>query len=150
MDSYAIAGAIATRFSSANVTQPTGVENVKISTADLPDAISVFPTVLVMPPTMENASYNASRSRSFDLSYPVILYLSRSDGSPRRAAALHAWITAVYGQLGGQLQLGLSSYVALCYISGFVAGTMAYAGDEYDGVRFDVLVRINEAYDPAA
>jgi hypothetical protein len=150
MDSAAIAAAIALRFAATNVTQPTGAEDVKVSTADLPDALSVFPTVLVMPPTMDNASYNASRSRSYDLTYPTILYLARSDGSPRRAKALHDWATAIYGQLGGQMQLGLSSYVSLCYIVGFTAGTMSFAGDDYDGIRFDVLVRINESYVPVA
>lgn len=150
MDSYAIAGAIATRFSAANVTPPSGQEDPKLVTADLPDAVSVFPTILVMPPIMDDANYNASRNRSFPLIYTVILFLSRSDGTPRRAKALHDWVTAIYGQLGGQVQLGLSSYVALATVQAFRAGTVSYAGESYDGITFDVNVRISESYTPVA
>ena len=150
MDSYQIATAIATRFAAAAVTPPTGQEDVKVSTADLPESIAVFPTILVLPPVMADATYNASRSRSFDLTYPVVLLLSASDGTPRRAKAVHDWATAIYGQIGGQLQLGLSSYVAVAYVTGFQAGSVTYAGAQFDGIRFEVLVRINEAYTPAA
>lgn len=150
MDSYAIASAIATRFSAANVNPPTGAEDVKVATADLPENIALFPTVLVLPPEMDAATYNASRSRTFSLLYPVMLFLSRSDGSPRRAKAVHDWVTALYGQLGGQLQLGLSSYVSLATVEAFSAGVVSYGGEEFDGIRWDVLVRVNEAYTPVA
>lgn len=150
MDSYAIAGAIATRFSAANVSPPSGYEDIKVSTADLPQNISLFPTVLVMPPGTEAMGYNASRSRSLTLNYGVVLFLSRSDGSPRRAKAVHDWFTALYGQLAGQMMLGLSSYVALAYVSGMVAATVTYGGEDFDGLRFVVTVKVNEAYTPVA
>ena len=149
MDSYAIAEAIAARFSAANVTPPTGQAEPKVVTADLPESISFFPTLLVLPPVMDDANYNASRSRTFALLYRVTLFLSRADGSPRRAKAIHDWTTALYGQLGGQIQLGLS-YVPLATIQGFRAGTVTYGGEAYDGLTFDVNVRISESYTPVA
>lgn len=150
MDSYAIAGAIATRFSAANVTPPSGQPEPAVVTADLPESVSFFPTILVLPPVMDDANYNASRNRSFPLLYPVVLFLSRADGSPRRAKALHDWTTALYGQLGGQLQLGLSSYVSLATVEGFRAGIVTYEGIDYDGLTFTVNVRISESYTPVA
>lgn len=150
MDSYDIASAIATRFSAANVTPPSGEPEPAVVTADLPESITFFPTLLVFPPVMDEASYNASRNRSFPLVYNVVLFLSRSDGTPRRAKRVHDWVTALYGQLGGQLQLGLSSYVALATVERFYAGTVGYEGIDYDGIAFSVSVRISEAYSPVA
>jgi hypothetical protein len=150
VDSYAIASAIATRFSAANVTPPTGAEEPKVVTQDLPEAISWFPTLLVFPPVMDDANYNASRNRTFPLIYQVVLFLSRADGSARRAKALHDWTTALYGQLGGQLMLGLSTYVQLATVDSFRAGVVEYEGAQYDGLTFEVNVRISETYSPAA
>ena len=144
-DSYAVAAAIAVRFSAANVTQPTGYEDIKVSTAELPEAINVFPTVLVGHPSMSDATY-AGGKRSFPLTYPVTLYLARHDGSPRRAHLLHDWVTATYGQMAGQLQLGLSTYVAWAEVASWRAGVVPYMGEEYDGIRYDVMVHINEVH----
>ena len=149
MDSYAIASAIATRFSAANVTPPSGEEDPKVATAQLPEDVSWFPTILVSTPQMDDANYNASRSRSFPLVYAVTLFLSRSDGSARNAKRVHDWVTALYGQLGGQIQLGLA-YVALATVQGFRAGIVRYAGTDYDGITFEVVVQVSEAYTPVA
>jgi hypothetical protein len=150
MDSYAIATAIATRFSAANVTPPSGQPEPAIVTADLPEAISWFPTLLVFPPTMDEANYNASRNRTFPLVYQVVLFLSRAQGSAARAKLLHDWTTALYGQLGGQVQLGLSTYVTVARVQSFRAGVVEYAGEDYDGIQFEVVVGISESYSPAA
>ena len=150
MDSYAIAEAIAARFSAANVTPPTGQAEPKVVTADLPESISFFPTLLVLPPEMDDASYNASRSRTFALLYRVTLFLSRADGTGRRAKAIHDWTTALYGQLGGQIQLGLPTYVPLATVEHFRSGPVIYGGETYDGLTFDVNVRISESYTPVA
>jgi hypothetical protein len=147
MDSYAIAGAIAARKSA--ISTPSGYEAIKVATADLPDTIGFTPTLLVMPPVMDEANYNASRSRTFTLLYPCALYLSQADGTPRRAKAVHDWFTAVYPMQGGQLQLGLS-YVALATLIGLEARVMPYGGTDYDGLHWFVRVRISEVYTPAA
>jgi hypothetical protein len=150
MDSYAIASAIATRFSAENVTPPSGQEDPKLVTADLPDGITVFPTILVMPPVMENGRVMHGPIRDLDLVYQVVLYLSRADGTPRRAKAIHDWATALYGQLAGQIMLGLSTYVRLAWLRSFRAGVVSYGAEEYDGVAFEVVVHVSESYAPAA
>lgn len=147
MDSYAIAAAIAARYSA--ISTPSGEEAIKKATAELPDAIDFTPTLLVMPPVMDTASYNASRSRTFTLLYPCALYLSRADGSPRRAHAVHDWFTAVYPMVGGQLQLGLA-YVALATLEALEARVLPYGGSEWDGLVWTVRVRISEVYTPVA
>lgn len=144
MDSYAIASAIATRFSAANVTPPSGQEDIKLSTPDLPDSLSLFPTVLVFPPQMDDAAYYAHKA-NLNLTYPVVLFLSKADGTPRRAKAVHDWITALLNQLDAQLRLGLESYVSTATIENWNAGEWSYNGENYDGIRFQVLVHVNEA-----
>lgn len=144
MDSYAIATAIATRYSAANVTPPTGQDDPKLVTADLPEAISYFPSIIVSPPRLDDANYTASKGTVLPLIYQVTLLLSRADGSPRRAKLVHDWVTALYKQLSPQIQLGLA-YVALAQMVAFRAGTVRYAGEEYDGITWDVRVLVSEA-----
>ena len=50
MDVQAIAQALAARFAPANVTPPSGLQNIRVSTEYLPDFIGAPPTVLVFPP----------------------------------------------------------------------------------------------------
>lgn len=147
MDSYAIASAIATRL--GGVTPPSGEEAIKVKTADLPEGISVFPTLVVGHPSLADPAYFSKR-RSLPLVFPVLLFLARHDASPRRAKRLHDWVTAIYGRLSGQLQLGLSTYVAWAEVDGFDAGVVRYEGIEYDGISLRVLVRVEEASGAAA
>jgi hypothetical protein len=144
VDSYAIASAIATRFAAAAVTPPSGYEDIKVSTPDLPDDVTLFPTVLVYPPQMSDATYYAHKA-NLNLVYPVVLFLSKADGTPRRAKALHDWLTALLNQMDGNLRLGLSTYVSTATIENWSAGEWSYAGADYDGIRFEVHVHVNEA-----
>ena len=147
MDSRAIADALVSRF--GPVTPPAGAEAVKLATSELPDNLTLYPTVLVLPPRIDRIDQNASRNRSFTMTYPVVFYLSRADGTPRRAAAIHDWLTVLYGQTGGQLQLGLD-YVAIATVETVTAGGVTYGGESYDGITLTVGVRISESYVPAA
>jgi hypothetical protein len=140
MDSYGIAAAIATRLLAT--TPPTGKEAVKEATADLPESISWFPTVVVGLPEPEYITHSAG-STSMALTFPATLLLDRSDGSPRRARLAHDWLTALYPQLNGNLDLGRNDIV-MAVITDWNAGTVSYGGDEYDGITFDVTVRIVE------
>jgi len=148
MDSLAIADAIAARF--LLTTPPSGQESIKVATARLPENVTVFPTFVVLPPQVTDIDYLPSRKRVLPLVYPSLLLLARYDGSPRRAQALHDWVTVSYGQLAGQMQLGLSSYVAYAWVTGFDAGAWTYAKEEYDGIRYLVRVQISESYTPVA
>lgn len=147
MDSYAIAGAIVTLGQA--ISAPSGQPSIAKVTADLPESIEIPPTLLVLPPVMDDANYNASRNRSFTLRYPCGLYLSRADGSPRRAKAVHDWFTKLYPMVGGQLQLGLS-YVALAKLMNLQGGSLTYGPETYDGLGWDIVVQVSESYSPAA
>src|SRR5689334_10908683 len=98
VDFNAIASALATRFSSANVTAPSGETNVRESTASLPDAISKEPTVLVFPPTSIELDFGASLRKGL-VTYPVRFYIYRVRDSKRNAVLINKWIGALYAQL---------------------------------------------------
>jgi hypothetical protein len=146
MDSYAIAAAIATRLKAA--TPPTGKEAIKVATAELPESISVFPALLVSLPQPDYLEHT-SNSTAASLTYQATLFLARHDSAARRSRLLHDWVTALYARLNGLLQLGLA-YVSLATIENWAAGVVTYEGAEYDGVVFDVVVRIHEAGSYAA
>ena len=147
MDSFAIAGALATLYGAT--TPPTGQESIKNATAALAEAPSFFPTLYVLPPSLSDPSY-ISKGRSLPLDYPAILLLDRADGTARRAEVMHDWVTVLYPRLGTQLQLGLSSYVALATLVGIDAGTVKYAGEDYDGITLINRVLVSESYTPVA
>lgn len=147
MDSYAIAGALATLYKAT--TPPSGEEAIKVATADLAEAPSYFPTLFVGLPRLSDPSY-ISKGRSLPLDYPVVLLLDKADGSARRAVVMHKWINALYPRTGTQLQLGLSSYVALATLVGIDPGTVQYEGIDYDGITLTVRVLVSESYEPVA
>ncbi len=147
MDSYAIAGALATLYKAT--TPPSGEEAIKVATADLAEAPSYFPTMFILPPRLNDPSY-ITKGRSLPLDYPAILLLDKADGSARRAVLMHKWINALYPRLGTQLQLGLNTYVALATLVGVDAGTVRYEGVDYDGITLVNRVLVSESYDPAA
>jgi hypothetical protein len=147
MDSYAIASALATLYKAT--TPPTGEESIKVATADLAEAPSYFPTMFILPPRLAEPTY-ITKGRSLPLDYPAILLLDKADGSARRAALMHKWINALYPRLGTQLQLGLSSYVALATLTSIDAGTVRYEGLDFDGITLTNRVLVSESYDPVA
>ena len=146
MDSYAIANAIAVRLKATS--PPSGKESIKEATAELPDNISWFPTLLVSLPEPEYIEHT-SRSTAMSLTYQATLLLARHDGSERRAHLLHDWTTALYKQLNGKLQLDLA-YVSMASIDDWRGGVVTYEGTEYDGLVLYVNVRIHEAGSYAA
>lgn len=146
-DFKAIADAIATRFSSANVTAPSGATNVRVSSASLPDAITAEPTVLVFP--VETADFDfESSTRTGVARFPVRFYIYRVRDTSRNAVLLNNWATVLYGQLDGKVQLGLGSYVAYSVIKSFGVGPLTYGeGDSavrFHGIEFSVEVHLAE------
>lgn len=147
-DIAAIAAAIATRFSSAGITPPTGYDNVTLSTAELPNGITSTPTVLVFPPTGE-WTWTPGATRVGDLEFPVRFYIARSADNPRATAAVNAWYSVLIERLIGQLALGQGSNgVTHSFITGSRAGTLTYADVEYVGIEFAVLVHLVEGINP--
>lgn len=145
-DFKAIADAVATRFSSTNVTAPSGATNVRVSTASLPDAITAEPTVLVFPVEQAEFEYESS-TRTGIARYPVRFYIYRVRDTKRNADLLNNWATALYGQLDGKVQLGLA-YVTHAVVRNFGAGPLTYGeGDSavrFHGIEFAVEVHLAE------
>ena len=138
IDDQAIAQAIATRFTSANVTPPTGEDNIRVSTEQLPDRIGPTPTVLVFP--SEDEVHVTASTRSMRMAYPVSFYLYKTQDTPRQAARLNKWRKVLRAQLDSSTQLSLSDYVATAEVTGVRAGTLTYADEAFDGVELIVTV----------
>lgn len=146
MDDRTVAAAIATRLGAT--TPPTGQESIKVATADFPDGLTFFPFLLVGMSDMEAVSF-ISKRRSLTVEYPAVLYLGKSDGTPRRTRAIRDWKTALYGRLSGQMQLGGLTYVTWAEIVAWSNGA-SYGGEDYDAVTFTCRVNINEQSGAAA
>ena len=147
MNEYDIASAIATRLGAT--TPPTGQDAIKLATADYPDALGLWPTLLVGISTMSAESFD-NRARSLTLIYPATLFLGRADGTPRRSRALRDWITVLYPRLSGYMTLGSLAYVAWSEIVAWRGSVVTYGGEEYDGAIFDCRVLVREASGAAA
>jgi hypothetical protein len=144
-DFNAVANAIATRFSSANVTAPSGETNIRESTAALPDGITKEPVVLVYPPSSVELSYGPSIRKAI-VTYPVRFYIYKIRDGKRNAVLINKWLTSLYDQLTGQVHLGLASYVNHADVVGMAAGQFNYTanGPEFHGIELTVNVYLGE------
>lgn len=151
VDFNAIAAALATRFSSANVTAPSGETNIRSATSALPGQVTVEPTVLVFPPEPGGIefSYTAS-TRTGVAVFPVRFYLWRIRDNGRNATLCLKWLGSLYDQLSGQVQLGLSSYVTHAVIGNMGVARLTYGGAEFEGVVMDAEVHFWEGLTPTA
>lgn len=145
-DFYAIAQAIATRFNSSNVSAPSGLQNIRESTCELPDAIKVEPTVLVFPPEGEFSFTGGARHG--DVDFPVRFYLGLIRSNSRNAVLLLKWLGSLYDQFSGNTDLDLGSYVAMTSIPSMQVARLTYAGQEYEGIDLIFRVRIAEGLSP--
>lgn len=149
MDVNAIATAIAARFSAAQVTPPAGYDNIALSTATLPDAITSLPAVLVFPPS-GTWGFNAGASRTGDLIFPVRFYVGPRADTARSTQAVNKWHSVLIEQLIGQLALGESLRgVTHSFITATDSGSMTYAEMEYLGIELTVNVHLVEAIAPS-
>lgn len=149
VDFNAIASALATRFSSANVTAPSGETNVRVATASLPDAIKVEPVVLVFPPSDVSFSYGPSIRKGV-AEFPIRFYIYKVRDAKRNAVLINKWVGALYAQLDGQVHLGLSAYVTHAVISRIQAGPLSYANQEYHGIELTAEVHLGEGMSATA
>ena len=149
MDVHAIATAIANRFSAANVTPPTGYADIALSTAELPNAITSLPAVLVFPPD-GNWSFNAGAVRTGDLRFPVRVYLGPMLDNGRNAEMVNKWHSVLIEQLIGSLALGQATNgVTHCFIDNSSSGMIEYADVSYAGLEFEVNVHVVEGINPS-
>lgn len=151
VDFNAIATALATRFSSTNVTAPSGETNIRSSTSALPSQITLEPSVLVFPPEPGGIEYHyTAGTRSGIAIFPVRFYLFQIRDNGRNATLCLKWLGALYDQLSGSVHLGLSSYVTHAVVSNMGVARLSYAGLEYEGVALDAAVHFWEALSPTA
>lgn len=149
-DFNAIASAIATRFSSSNVTAPSGETNIRLATHQLPDALNVEPAILVFPPESVDFSYGPSLRKAI-VQYPVRFYIYQLRDNKRNAVLLNKWLTSLYAQLPDTLaHLGLSSYVNHAENTHMAVGPLTYAGTEYHGIELTIEVYIGEGFTATA
>ena len=145
-DFNALASAIATRFSAANITPPSGERDIVLSTHQLPPTVAQEPTVLVFPPDPDSVEFTyMGGTRTFAVIFPVRFYLWNLRDNKRNAELVLKWLGSLYQQLDGEVHLGLSSYVANSEVATIGAGRMTYAGVEYEGIQIDVQVNVWEA-----
>lgn len=144
MDLNTIATNIAARFSSTNITAPSGLDNVTFSTHLLPNAITTTPCVLVKPPTMD-VEYGPG-SRVGELNFPVEFYVTSSNELPVRAQLLYSWYGTLLDQLTADYDIGAPSEVVDATITHSTTGTLVYAEKEYAGIQFTVRVRFVGSY----
>lgn len=151
VDFNAVASAIATRFSSANVTAPSGETNIRESTHALPGGVTKEPMVLVYPPTVD-FDFGPSL-RKGTATFPVRFYIFRIRDNQRNAVLINKWMAALYAQMDGQLHLGLSSYVDWAQVSALEPGLLTYpAGTDnnFHGIEFSVEVHFHEGVSATA
>src|SRR3990167_3622 len=148
IDFNAVAQAIAARFAAAQITPPTGENDIALSTEALPSNIVQEPTVLVFPPEVECPC--AGSPRSGPAVFPVRFYLFRIRDNARNATLTLKWLGSLYQQLDGQAHLALSDYVATATISGMVPGRLSYGGDEFEGIELSVAVQLWEGLSAGA
>lgn len=112
-----IAAGIATAF--GNLTTPSGLTPIQVSTHLLPENLVSFPCVLVFPYREPEAVNNAG-SRMVNLFWPVRLFIDMTAETPVRTAQLYEWAQSMASvfPVGANINLGLS-YVQTCEIVQF-------------------------------
>ena len=150
MDVQAIAQALAARYAPANVTPPSGLTNIRLSTERLPDFISMPPTVLVFPPESQFTYTPGSRQSAQD--WFIRFYEAQVTGPGRTVERLYQWYSVLIGQLLPNSQLGQSGSggVATATIVGARIGTLTYGEVEFQGIEMVARVRLAEGINPVA
>jgi len=146
-DFDAINTALVARFAAAAIPPPTGYDNVKIATGDLPTGMLPLPAVLVFPE--EGAFSHHPGKRHMVAQWIVRFYYNQSGDLERDTAALRKWLTVLVGQLQGAVSLGgvINGEV---HITGFNVGTFVYATQDYTGIELPLELVVNEPWSPVA
>ncbi len=135
---------VAALWAPSNLTAPSGLENITLSTHLLPNAVTTTPTMLIKPPT-GNFEYAPGQMQG-ELVFPGEFYLSEGSDLPANAQKVYAWYGVLFAKPEGDYDLGAAAGVIDVTITGAVVGTLVYAGKDYVGIKFDVRLRIKLAY----
>jgi hypothetical protein len=151
MDVTAIADALAARYASANITPPTGeINNIRLATADPPQALDVFPAVLVFA-MVEPAEFSfGANVRKGLVPFNVEFYLGTDGDLKRQARRLHAWAGVLLDATLTSTHLGLGAVVALTWARRMQIGVLEYAGAKIPGIAISVAITTSEGISPTA
>ena len=149
MDFDLIAGALAARFAPGAVTPPAGYQNIRKATADLPQAISAVPIVLVFPDAGAFETGNSSRDGLHR--FIVRFYFGVARNLARETNALRKWATVLVDQLktGGGVQLGGVGGAQQAVVVDWRIGEMPYGRQTYAGIELGVNVTTGEGWVPS-
>lgn len=142
MDMDAVATAIATRYTAAQVTPPTGYNNIRASTADIPNQLPPLPCVVVFPDSGDFRTGNGTRMGGHD--FLVRFYFAQAIDLTRDMNALRKWTTILTDQLKLSTQLG--GIVDVATVDGYQMGLLKYVGETYSGVELRIHVVKSEAW----
>lgn len=141
-DFDAITVALAARFASGVVTPPTGYDNIKISTGDLPGQMLPLPCVLTFPVSGSFTHFPGKRDSRHE--FIVRLYYNQTGDLERDVTALRRWLTVLVDQL--KLSVQLAGIVTSAHVTGYNMGVLTYAGITYSGLEMNVSIVTNEAW----
>jgi hypothetical protein len=146
MDFDASAIALAARFAPAQVTPPTGYDNVRVSTADLPGQMTPLPTMLVFLDSGDFRTGNGTRQGGHD--WLARFYYNQTGDLERDMVALRKWAGVLVDQLKLSVQLG--GIVTSARVMSYQIGVLRYAGIDYSGIELRVHVVTDEGWAAAA
>jgi hypothetical protein len=144
LDFEAVAAALASRWAPGAVTPPTGLGNIRRSTADLPNRLTLLPCVLVMADRGDLAPGQGSRLVS--TRWLVRFHFSRTKDLPRETNACRKWLGILIDQVRVGEQLGLAPPVAVARVASYRVGILPYQQQDYTGVELGVTVELTHGW----
>lgn len=143
-DFDAISGAIANRFSAAQVTPPGGETNIRSSTGDAPNQLSALPCVIIVPVGGGFTTGNGTRTGAHDFLARFYLGQAAQADFSRDIPRLRKWLTVLADQLRTSVQLG--GTVTAARLMTWKLGLMTYAGQDYSGLELGITVVTDEGW----
>ena len=140
-----MAVAIAARYAPAQVTPPTGYDNIRTATADAPGNI-VAPCVIVFPATGTFDPGNGTRIGDSD--WLVRFYYETAADLPRQLTALRKWLSVLVDQHLLSMQLG--GVVVSVRTMGWNVGVLSYGEQDWAGIELRVHCTHSESWSPTA
>ena len=138
-----IASALATAFSAAIVTAPSGETAIRVCDYKLPDRIDVWPAVYIFPPE-ETFEYPPSL-RVSEMDWRVRFYLAKVADTGRQTDLLYKWSDVLPTQLDDRVQLSLGGAVLVADVVGMKAGTLFFADEAFDGIELILRIAAQES-----
>jgi len=147
-DFDAITVALAARFAPGVVTPPTGYDNIRVSTGNLPGQMVPLPAVLVFPESGDFHTKSKIGGRDSEHEFVVRFYYNQTGDLERDTVALRKWLGVLVDRLRGASQLG--GTVSLARVMSWLIGVLPYGGLDYTGIELTVSVVINEPWEATA